>query len=471
MNNKMLKLLNLLKIIPFYYITRNDSIYLYLVSFCLYNIFVLVFSNISILSYIEDKYYIYIKQRIFNDTIKKILFMNLLFVFTSIIFADITSLVFKIDHTIIVFLVMSLTLSIDKIVDLFREYILSFKYKKIANKFYYGYYCLDIILFIVIAMLSFKVFRLPNYVSLSMLYLSKMISFMIVTIVSYFKTKNIIVNDNRMDDKNINYRRISKEIFKIDNRTITLIFRNTNFYVSIMLLYLVLKTRYSYSTSYIYENIVFLYYYSLNIILFVMNIIIEYYHGIKKLVTTYLYKLFKTMFTISVILSVISYPLLNLMFDKGEYMAYLMWVSLMGLFMIVYQESFSYIKNRKVLYISLSVGLFIKIITLIPLVDSIYRMGYNLIYGDIISTILGFIISIIINYIYIRNIYKLKNNSYIEKIFRVIYDNLFLLFILLLLEFLIPIKSSNKLVSVIIIVLYSLIGYGYFRIKRVNKNG
>lgn len=471
MNDRLIKILNFLKIIPFYYIIGMDSIYLYVVSLSLYNIFSLLFSNISIFTYIKDKYYICIKKKIFSDTIKRIVIINLILVIISILLADITSLIFKINNIFMVFLVMSITLSIDTIVNLFREYILSFKYKNIANKLYYFYHYLDIVLFIVIAILSFRVLKLPNYVSVSMLYLSKMISFVIVTIVAYFKTKKIIVNDNKMDDKNINYKRINKEIFRIDNNVIALIVRNTYFYISVMLLYLILKTRYNFSALYIEENIVFVYHYSLNIILFIIEFIKYNYSYIKKTMVSYIYRIFKTVFTISIILSVLSYPIFNLLFQKGEYMTYLIWMSIMGIFMIIYQELFNYIKNRRVVNISLIVGIIVKIISILPLVDSVYRMGYNLIYGEIISSILGFISSIIVNYIYIGNVYKLKNNNYVGKIFRVIYDNLFLLFILLLLQFLIPVSSNNQVVSLLVIILYTLLGYIYFRIKRVIRNG
>ena len=262
MNNKIIKLLNFLKIIPFYYITKSDSIYLYLLSISLYNIYSVLFSDVSIFPYIKDKYYIYVKNKIFFAAIKKLLFINMFFIVISIVLSDITSIIFNIDHTFIVFLIMSLTISLDRMVLLFKEYILSFKYKKLANNIYYLYYYLDIFLFLLIALICFRILKLPNYISISCLYLSKMISFLIVTIISYFKTKSIIVKDNKMDDKNINYKKINKEIFKIDNKSIALIFRNSYIYISVLMMYLILNSRYNYEIEYISNNVVFLYYYS-----------------------------------------------------------------------------------------------------------------------------------------------------------------------------------------------------------------
>ncbi len=469
MNNKFIKLLNFLKIIPFYYITKSNSIYLYVLSISLYNIYSVLFSNISILPYIKDKYYIYVKNKIFSDTLKKIFLINILFIIISIILSDITSIIFKIDHTFMIFIVMSMTISLDRIVSIFREYILSFKYKKLANNLYNLYFYLDIFLFILISIFCFNVFKLPNHISICLIYLPKLISFAVVTILTYFKTKDLRVNDNKMDDKNINYKKINKDIFRIDNKTIALMVRNVYFYISILLMYLILNNRYDYDTNYISDNIVFSYYYSLNIILFIIDIIRNKCNNIKDTLTTYIYKVFKSMVTVSVMLSLLAYPILNIIFNSITGIAYVIWISIYGIFIIIYQELFNYIRNKKLVYFSLIFGLIVKVILLIPLVDSIYRMGYNLIYGDIISSILGMTMSIVINYVYIRNVYKLKNNNYLEKIFRVVYDNLFLLFILLLLEFCIPIKSNNKLISLLVIILYILIGYIYFKIKRVKK--
>ncbi len=470
MNNKLIRLLNFLKIIPFYYITKSDSIYLYIISLSLYNIYSLLFSNVSIYNYIKDIYYVYVKKKIFTDAIKKMVIINIILVLITIVLADITNIVFNIEYTFVVFITMTITISIDRIAYLFKEYVLSFKYKKLSNTIYSLYHIMDILLFILIAYLSFKIFKLPNYISISLLYLSKMISFMIMLVVYYFKSKDIRIKDNKMDDKNINYSKINKEIFKVDNKIYTLIVRNVYFYISIIVIYLILKSRYNYPLEYIYENIAFMYFYSLNIVLLIIDIIKDNLKKYKKYLTKYIYKIFKISFLVLVVNSVLSYPIFNILFRNTQYIAYFIWVCILGLFLIIYDELFDYIKNKKVLNISLYSGLLIKAIFLIPLVDSVYRMGYNLIFGDIISTILGFVVSIIINYIYIRNVYKLKNNKYLEKIFRVIYDNMFLLFVLLLLEFFIPIKSNNILVSIFVIVLYSFIGYMYYRIKRVRRN-
>ena len=60
------------------------------------------------------------------------------------------------------------------------------------------------------------------------------------------------------------------------------------------------------------------------------------------------------------------------------------------------------------------VGIVSKIIITVPMINSFYRMGYNLLYGDIISTIISILISVIINYIYIKTNNK-KEKTLLQK--------------------------------------------------------
>ena len=74
-------------------------------------------------------------------------------------------------------------------------------------------------------------------------------------------------------------------------------------------------------------------------------------------------------------------------------------------------------------------------------------MGYNLVYGDIVSSIIGFIIIIVINYVYLNYINK-KPVNYLMKIMDIIYDNIILCIILIILEFIVPIDTNNYFKSV-----------------------
>ena len=138
----------------------------------------------------------------------------------------------------------------------------------------------------------------------------------------------------------------------------------------------------------------------------------------------------------------------------------------LGVVVPIYKESYKYIKNNKLIYISLAIGIIVKLVLLVPFVDAVYRMGFDLIYGDVFTTIIGMTISIIINYTYIKNKYKLANEGYIDKYIKVIYQNIILFLILIILAFILPIKNDNKLLSIVVILVYTFITFIYIKLQK-----
>ena len=138
----------------------------------------------------------------------------------------------------------------------------------------------------------------------------------------------------------------------------------------------------------------------------------------------------------------------------------------LGIIVSIYKESYKYIKNNKLIYISLIIGIAVKLLLLIPFVDAVYRMGFDLIYGDVFTTIIGMTISIIINYTYIKNKYRLENEGYIDKYIKVIYQNIILFLILILLAFILPIKNDNKLLSILVILVYTFLTFIYIKLQK-----
>ena len=126
------------------------------------------------------------------------------------------------------------------------------------------------------------------------------------------------------------------------------------------------------------------------------------------------------------------------------------------------------ISNKKIIYISLFLGLIVKIATEIPLINAFYRMGYNLIYGDILASILGMILSIVINYIYIRNKEKTKDN-YFTKLLDIFYENIILCIVLIIIQFIIPIKTDNYFKALGLLIIYLGISIVIFRLKNKKR--
>ena len=136
------------------------------------------------------------------------------------------------------------------------------------------------------------------------------------------------------------------------------------------------------------------------------------------------------------------------------------------IFITMYDTTFEYNINKTVSTISLLSGLIVKIIITIPLINAFYRMGYNLVYGDILSTAISLTITIIINYTYLLSKLGLKKKKgYFNQLLNTLYENIILCIILIIAEFIVPIKTDNYIKSLFLMILYILISYLFFYVK------
>ena len=95
-------------------------------------------------------------------------------------------------------------------------------------------------------------------------------------------------------------------------------------------------------------------------------------------------------------------------------------------------------------------------------------MGYNLIFGDVLSTMISLFLSIIINYIYIKKVTK-TNENYFVKILDVLYKNIILATILVSLQFIIPIDTNNYFKCIGLLSLYLMISLVLMKIKNKKR--
>ena len=127
--------------------------------------------------------------------------------------------------------------------------------------------------------------------------------------------------------------------------------------------------------------------------------------------------------------------------------------------------------NDKRLYIILLIGMVIKLILVVPLVSSLYRMGYNLLYGDMLSSVIGYFIVIILLIFTNRNKLKVDFIHKFDKILDIIYYNIILCVILLLFTLIIPVKVDSFLEGVKVVIIYLGISFGYIFIrKKIDRN-
>lgn len=465
-----IKLIMLLSILILFYICKDSSLFLYVMTLSLYNIYLSCFSHITLKETFDKNNCQNNKYKILKYISINITVICILFILLSILISDTISISLNIKNTFWPYLIMSLSVGTEPIIRIFLEYLESLGKPKLSHILLNMYYILEYILLLIISILTIKLKLLPLHIAISTLYLSKIFSFIIVFILIILFLKKIKINKNKQEQSKVNCRKEVKTILTNNTQiSIIKVVKNSYYYISIILLYLVLSTRYSYNIELIEKDLTFVYLYGIYIINFITNEILFFNQNSNKKdnIINYIYIIFQKTLTISIIFSVLSPLICKIIFDTEEYYIYLMSLSFLIIFISLFNVTFEYIKNKKVIYISLISGIISKLILTIPLINALYRIGYNLIYGDIISTIISMSISIVINYIYIKT--KNPKEKTLEKILTTLYENILLCIILVLLQFIIPINNDNYLKSLILLTIYIFISIIFIKIKKKKR--
>lgn len=487
----VIDIISILFIIPLYYLTRDNNIFLYTLSLYLYLILSGMFSNIDIYSnikYYYDNKYIYSLNAIFKYTNISIIFIN---IFISIVIGLISLLfnnLFHIKGFVLVNIIMSLTLFIKPILINVSNFVKVYNFKKLSDNIEDIYKIINLVLLIIASVICFKILDISDYISICILYGCNIIAFCIVYLFCY-----LLVLSNKIKKKQFKRREeridYKSEVKNILSRNINISFVNvikySYFYVSIIILYFILINRYGYSYENVCEVINNCYLYAIGLINIILLIICYFdcdnINKIKEDISNrryelvklddYIIKLFSRLLAIIVIFSVISDSVWTIIFNNDN--GYILYIfSNLGVFYIMYSvivKIFIGNMNNKKMYISLLLGLVIKLVLVVPLISSLYRMGYNLLYGDMLSSLIAYFVVIIL--LMISNSSKCEFDfiKKFDKILNIIYYNIILCVILLLFTLVIPVNIDTRLEGVKVIVIYLFISFMYMIVRRRMK--
>lgn len=489
----IIDIISILFIIPLYYLTKDNNIFLYTLSLYLYLILSSMFNHIDIYSnikYYYDNKYTYSLNTIYKYTNISIIIIN---IFISIMVGLISIFfnnLFNIKGIIIVNVVMSLTLFIKPVLKNISSFVRVYNFKNLSDNIENIYKIINLVLLIISSVICFKLLDIDDYISISILYIVNIISFILVYLLCYLLvlSNKIKKKQFKKKEERIDYKSEIKDILSRNiNISIVNIIKYSYFYISIIVLYFILSNRYGYSYERVSEVINNCYLYAIgliNIILFVIscfedkrinkikeNISKKRYEFVK--LDDYLIRLFKILLIIIVILSLISDAIWTIIFNNDNgYILYMF--SNLGVFYIMYsiivKISLGSISDKK-MYIMLGIGLIVKLALVVPLISSLYRLGYNLLYGDMLSSVIAYFTVMVL--LIIINSSKCKVD-FIEKfdtILDIIYYNIVLCVILLLFSLVIPVKVDTRTDGLKVIVIYLIVSYIYIIVrKKIDKN-
>lgn len=474
---KIINILYFLLMIFLFYFTKDSNMLLFTMSFSMFIIFSSLFSSTSINDKINkfnnNKYY-YSSKKIFKYTIIFISIIISILILISYLF----SLLINIKDITLVNICMCIYLYTNIIMKIEGEYI--------NNKIINIYNIINIILVFISIILLYKVFHFDNYINICILYLINIINFIFFNIMFYIFIfrKNKYVK--KREENKINYIREAKNCL-ITNKinTIFNIIKSSYIYFSIIILYFILINKYNYSYDTISNYITSIYLYGIGVIYFIYkiinNIYIDSFNELKNKIINkneyniynFINKIINITISLMVLLIIISKPINNILFN-GSTINIILDVSYLLFFYIFYEViiNINMICNKeKNVIIILLIGLVISLITIIPIINSSYRMGYNLVSGSIMSIILGITISTIIGIILIRNKLKLSLLDNFNNILNIIYSNIIYTLILVLFTFIIKVDIDKIFNSILVIIFYIFISIVFYIIKKklINK--
>ena len=208
------KTIDLISIIILYHIIGNKSIFLYVLSLSLYNIFFACFDNITIKDYFKNIKTTKSKQKIFKYLLLIITILSFIFLLLSILVSDILSISLKINNTLPIFIIMGISIITRPLIKLLSEYLENSTNNSNYSLFPIIYDIVDKVILIIIAFLMFRVFKYNDISNLSLLYLSKLLGAVSIVYLLYF-TRNSRTSYNYVPlEDNINYRKEVKYILK-----------------------------------------------------------------------------------------------------------------------------------------------------------------------------------------------------------------------------------------------------------------
>jgi hypothetical protein len=115
-------------------------------------------------------------------------------------------------------------------------------------------------------------------------------------------------------------------------------------------------------------------------------------------------------------------------------------------------------KDYKMLIISMVSGLATKMVLNVNMISIFYKSGLPPYYGVITASIIGYFITFLICFITLIFKYKIRMDKFINNGFNILIGSILMTVVLLVIKFIIPINVSSRLLCLLLIILYAIIG-------------
>lgn len=464
----------------------EKDIFSVVISFSMFLIFVNSYSHINIekeVNELRNNNYIYSQVRLFYLTILIVFLINLIYmgiIYIITLFLSDNYFLFNYNY---ILLIMGSTIFVIPTLNILSQYLKANNLKKFGSILKLMFYIIWGFLSIILLIVNYKI-DISNYMFAIYIYLLEIFAFIVVILCCLLVIKNKKIfklkQIKKREECKISLKNKLKNIFASNiKHSIKKVIYLSYYYVSIVFVFFILLYRYNYGYKEVISIMLDTYFYDFALILIlVLYYILKYKKVIsntinnikeKGIINNLLIDIANKVISVTILICILSGPILKLLFNSKNSIVFMffIWILPFILLYIIGIKLLEVSSSKKVLYITLLTGILVKIVLTIPLINSFYRMGYNLIYGDIVANIIGMFVSYIMTILYLNKKYKIDFSNSFEKILNIVYENIILSLILIISSMVISLNVNSKSQALIVIIIYIVIYVIYNIIKNL----
>lgn len=169
---------------------------------------------------------------------------------------------------------------------------------------------------------------------------------------------------------------------------------------------------------------------------------------------------------LAIFISTMSNSVWNIFYGPSEYgpmiIKYSIIVTIMDCLYMLMNSILQSFNQRKMVYISLLIGIFLNVMLDVPLMYLFHSLKLPAYYGAITASLIGVVISNIISMIFLKKKMNLNHQETLQSVPRFIVSTIILLVSLNLFNQILPVDSSNRLIQLINIFISGVISGGIY---------
>ena len=167
-------------------------------------------------------------------------------------------------------------------------------------------------------------------------------------------------------------------------------------------------------------------------------------------------------FPMSIGLSLLAKPVWTIFYgysDLGSLVfKYSVIIALFTSLLVILNVILQSLNEYKKMFLFILTGFIVKAVLNIPLMYSFHSLGFHASYGVITASIVGYFVSIVMTLRFLNKELKVNYEDTFNKLINIIFTVIIMVIVILLLQFVIPIDTTNRLLALGLTAFYSIIG-------------